>query len=68
MTVLSSKKAIVESINNQLQNICQIKHPRRRSFNNLVANLISEIEVHCFLPKKLAIKIQFEKQTQLFLF
>ncbi len=39
--ILLRKKAIIETVNNQLKNICQIEHTRHRSFENFLSNLIS---------------------------
>lgn len=56
--VLLRKRALIESINNELKNICQIEHSRHRSFSNFVVNLISSLVAYSFFPKKPA--IQFE--------
>lgn len=66
--IILRKRAIIESINDELKNICLIEHTRHRSFNNFIANLISGIAAYCFLPKKPAIKVEFEKQAQLSLY
>ncbi|KAA6315209.1 hypothetical protein EZS27_034300, partial [termite gut metagenome] len=58
----------IESINDELKNICQIEHSRHRSLNNFIANLISGSAAYCFLPKKPSINVQFEKQTLYYLF
>lgn len=52
------KRSIIETINDQLKNICQIEHSRHRSFGNFLSNLISGLIAYCFLPKKPAIKYQ----------
>jgi hypothetical protein len=38
--ILLRKRAIIESLNAQLKNICQIQHPRHRSIYNFVVNLL----------------------------
>ncbi len=63
--ILLRKRALVESVNDELKNICQIEHSRHRSFANFLANLISGLIAYCFLPKKPAIKCKFEKSNQL---
>jgi hypothetical protein len=46
------KRAVIESINDELKNICQIAHTRHRSPANFFVNLISGIVAYSFLPKK----------------
>ncbi|OAV70326.1 Transposase DDE domain protein [Bacteroidales bacterium Barb6] len=45
------KRAVFESGNNNLKNICQIEHARHRIFNNFIADLISGIVAYCFYLK-----------------
>ena len=51
--ILLRKSTLVESVNDQLKNFCQIKHIRHRSFDNFLSNLIAGIIPYSFLPKKL---------------
>lgn len=46
------KRAIIESINDELKNMCQIEHTRHRSPANFFVNLISGIVAYSFFPKK----------------
>jgi len=57
--LLLRKRAVIESINDELKNICQIEHSRHRCFSNFIVNLISSLIAYSFFPKKPA--IQFEK-------
>jgi len=50
--VLLRKRAIVESINDQLKNISQIEHTRHRSLANFMVNLVSGLIAYCHQPKK----------------
>ena len=50
--LLLRKRAIIETINDQLKNICQIEHSRNRSVLNFLTNVISGIIAYSFLPKK----------------
>ena len=52
------KRSIIETINDELKNICQIEHSRHRSFGNFLSNLISGLLAYSFLPKKPAIKYE----------
>ncbi len=55
--ILLRKRALVESVNDELKNICQIENSRHRSFNNFLANLIAGIAAYQFLPKKPSINL-----------
>ena len=66
--ILLRKRALIETINDELKNICQIEHSRHRSLINFFTNLISGLIAYSFLPKKPAIKCEFVKSNQLALF
>jgi len=53
--ILIIKRAVIESVNDELKNIFQIEHTRYRSLENFLTNLISGLIAYCFLPKKPAI-------------
>jgi hypothetical protein len=55
--VLLKKRALIESVNDELKNICQIEHTRHRSFENFVTNLLSGLIAYSFLPKKPSLNI-----------
>lgn len=46
------KRSVIESVNDFLKNICQIKHSRHRSATNFLVNLLSGLAAYSFLPKK----------------
>ncbi len=46
------KRAVIESVNDFLKNICNIEHSRHRSVTNFLVNLISALAAYSFLPKK----------------
>ena len=50
--VLLRKRAIIESINDQLKNICQIEHTRHRSIWSFMANILSALIAYSLQPKK----------------
>ncbi len=66
--ILLRKRALIETVNDELENIAQIEHSRHRSFNNFIANALSAIAAYCFFYKKPAIDIEFVKDRQLILF
>jgi hypothetical protein len=50
--LLLRKRAIIESINDQLKNICQIEHTRHRSPLNFLVHLFAGLVAYCHQPKK----------------
>lgn len=54
--LLLRKRALIETVNDQLKNICQIEHTRHRSFNNFITNLISGLIAYSYLEKKPSLK------------
>jgi hypothetical protein len=63
--ILLRKRALVESVHDELKNICQIEHSRHRSLVNFITNLLAGLTAYTFLPKKPAIKCNFEFTNQL---
>lgn len=66
--ILLRKRSVIETINDELKNICQVEHSRHRSFNNFISNLISGLIAYSFFPKKPAIKFDVDLSLQLALF
>lgn len=54
---LLRKRAIVESVIEQLKHISQIEHSRHRSPTNFVVNLLAGLIAYCHRPKKPSIAI-----------
>jgi len=50
--LLLRKRAIIETIYDQLKNICQIEHSRHRSPVNFLINLVAGLIAYCHQPKK----------------
>ena len=50
--IMLRKRAIIESVNDFLKNICQIEHTRHRSVANFMVNLLAGLAAYSFLPKK----------------
>ena len=50
--LLARKRAIVETVIDQLKNISQIEHSRHRSPTNFMVNLICGLIAYCHQPKK----------------
>ena len=66
--IMLRKRAVVESVNDELKNIAQIEHSRHRSFTNFITNALSAIAAYCFFPKKPSISLEFITDNQLTLF
>lgn len=62
------KRAVIESVNDELKNICQIEHTRHRSFANFLTNLIVGLLAYSFLPKKPSIRVDIIEDSQLNIF
>jgi len=50
--LLLRKRALIETIIDQLKNICQIEHSRHRSPYNFCVHLLAGLIAYCHLPKK----------------
>ena len=59
--ILLRKRSVIETINDQLKNICHAEHSRHRSFGNFITNLVSSLIAYSFQEKKPAIK--FDEDT-----
>ena len=57
--LLAHKQAIVETIIDQLKNICQIEHSRHRRPTSFVVNVIRGLIAYCYQPKKLSLNLEF---------
>lgn len=66
--ILLRKRSVIETINDQLKNICQVEHSRHRSFANFITNLIAGLIAYSFQDTKPSIKFETEKNNQLALF
>jgi len=53
--IILRKRALIETVNDELKNMCQIEHTRHRSFNNFITNLLSGLIAYSFFPKKTSI-------------
>ena len=52
------KRALIETVNDQLKNICQIEHTRHRCFVNFVGNMVSALVAYNFQPKKPSLNLE----------
>lgn len=66
--LLLRKRAIIETVNDELKNIAQVEHSGHRCFDNFIVNLLGVIAAYCLFPKKPRINVQRAIDTQLTLF
>ena len=66
--LLLRKRAIIETVNDELKNIAQVEHSRHRSFDNFIVNTLGALAAYCFFPKKPTIAVQRTIDRQLTLF
>ena len=50
--ILLRKRALVETVNDELKNVCHIEHTRHRSIDGFASNLIAGLIAYNLLPKK----------------
>ena len=50
--LLLRKRALIESVNDFLKNICQVEHSRHRSVSNFLVNVFSALIAYSFIPNK----------------
>ena len=50
--IMLRKRSLIETVNDQLKNICQIEHTRHRFFPNFIINLLSALAAFSFFDKK----------------
>ena len=55
--ILLRKRALVESVNDELKNICKLEHSRHRSVMGFLLNLVSALAAYCLFPKKPSLNI-----------
>jgi hypothetical protein len=62
--LLLRKRALIETINDQLKNISQVEHTRHRSPINFLVNVIAGLIAYCHQPKKPSLNLS-RQQLQL---
>ena len=59
--LLLRKRSVIETVNDELKNICQVEHTRHRSISGFLLNIMGEIAAYSFFPKKPSIKKDIEE-------
>ena len=63
--IMLRKRSVIETVNDELKNMCQIEHSSHRSFGNFITNLISGLIAYTFFPKKPGIKYESVQTNQI---
>jgi hypothetical protein len=58
--ILLRKRSVIESVNDELKNICSIQHTRHRSFQGFLNNAIAALIAYQTFEKKPSIRINHE--------
>ncbi len=66
--ILLRKRSVIETVNDELKNICQLEHSRHRSFANFIVNIVAGLIAYAFLPKKPSISYRAVNVNQLVAF
>jgi hypothetical protein len=56
--LLLRKRALIEAVNDQLKNICQLEHTRHRSVLNFLVNLLAALIAYTYREKKPSLDLQ----------
>lgn len=57
--ILLRRRSLIECVNDQLKNICQIEHSRHRSVHNFMVNIVTALIAYTYQPKKPSLRISF---------
>ena len=60
--ILLRKRALIETVNDQLKNISQIEHTRHRSVANFMVNVLCGLIAYTWQPKKPSLQWAVEEQ------
>jgi hypothetical protein len=63
--LLLRKRMLVETVNDQLKNICQIEHTRHRSLTNFVVNLLAALIAYTYQEKKPSLNLHLDELQDL---
>ena len=56
--IMLRKRALIETVNDELKNQCQVEHTRHRSFENFITNLLSGSVSYSFFDKKPTLNLE----------
>ena len=56
--IMLRKRALIETVNDELKNVCHIEHTRHRSIDSFATNLLAGLIAYNLLPKKPSMNIE----------
>lgn len=59
------KRSLIETVNDELKNVCQIEHTRHRSIDNFATNLFAGLIAYNLLPKKPSMNIEIIDKSKI---
>ncbi len=51
------QRSLIETVFDELKNLCQIEHTRHRSVSNFVVNILGGLVAYCLMPRKPALPV-----------
>ena len=63
--IILRKRAVIETVNDELKNVCHIEHTRHRSIDNFASNLFAGLIAYNLLPKKPELNIEIIDKSRL---
>jgi hypothetical protein len=63
--ILLRKRSLIETVNDQLKNICDIEHTRHRSKINFMVNMVAGLVRYTYFEKKPSLKFSVQERTSL---
>lgn len=64
--ILLRKRALIETVNDQLKNISNIEYSRHRSLWNFLGNLASDLIAYMWKNKKPSLNLNFKRTVSTF--
>ncbi len=56
--LLLRKRSIIETINDQLKNVCDLEHSRHRSLTNYMSSVVASLVAYSYQEKKPALDLR----------
>ena len=63
--ILLRKRSLIETVNDELKNVCQIEHSRHRSVWNFMVNILAGLIAYTYLPQKPSLDLESKGLTAL---
>lgn len=63
--IMLRKRAVIETVNDELKNVCHIEHTRHRSIDYFASNLFAGLIAYNLLPKKPEMNIEIIDKSRL---